>query len=159
MDDPQKQLDGFLAKFTPQVEALARDLLARMKARLPGASILVYDNYNALAIGFSPTEKSSQAVLSLAVYPRWVNLFFLQGARLPDPDELLRGSGGRIRHVRLHSAEAFDDAGLERLIAEAVARADPPFSPEAGRRLIIKSVLPNQRPRRPSRLAPAAAAG
>jgi hypothetical protein len=159
MDDAQRRLDGFLAKFSPEVEALARALLARMRARLPGATIIVYDNYNALAIGFGPSEKASHAVLSLAVYPRWVNLFFLRGVGLPDPGGLLKGSGSRVRHVRLHSAEDLVDPCLERLVAEALARAEPPLDPAAEQRLVIRSELPNQRPRRPSRLAPGAAAG
>jgi hypothetical protein len=41
--------------------------LAKMRARLPGAVELVYDNYNALAIGFGPTERTSEAVFSIEV--------------------------------------------------------------------------------------------
>ena len=61
-----------------------------MKTRIPGAAILVYDNYNALAIGFGPNEKAGQAILSLAVMPRWVTLCFLWGVPLSDPRKLLR---------------------------------------------------------------------
>jgi hypothetical protein len=157
MDDAQRQLDGFLAKFTPAVDALAHDLIARMRARLPGAAIIVYDNYNALAIGFGPTEKPSHAILSLAVMPRWVTLCFLHGVGLPDPHGLLRGEGTRVRHVRLHEPTAIDDPRIEALIAAAVARAEPPFDPAAGQRLVIKSVSAKQRPRRPPAAASAAA--
>ncbi|MGZ8285974.1 MAG: hypothetical protein ACXW27_00905 [Allosphingosinicella sp.] len=149
MDDAQSQLDGFLAKFTPEVDSLAHDLLARMRARLPGAAIIVYDNYNALAIGFGPSEKASHAVISLAVMPRWVTLCFLYGVALPDPHDVLRGEGARVRHVRLHAADALDDPHIEALIAEAVARSEPPFDTTAGQRLVIKSVSAKQRPRRP----------
>ncbi|HET9639453.1 MAG TPA: hypothetical protein VFP12_09630 [Allosphingosinicella sp.] len=149
MDDAQSRLDIFLARFTPEVEALARDLLARMRARLPGAAILVYDNYNSLAIGFGPTEKPSQAILSLAVFPRWVTLHFLHGADLPDPGQVLRGAGARVRHVRLHEPGALGDPRIEALIAAAAARAEPPFDPAAQSRLLIKSVSAKQRPRRP----------
>jgi hypothetical protein len=158
MDDAQSQLDGFLAKFTPEVDTLAHDLLARMRARLPGAAIIVYDNYNALAIGFGPTEKASHAILSLAVFPRWVTLCFLQGAGLPDPDGLLRGAGSRVRHVRLSSPDTLDDDRIEALIAGAVARSEPPFDPAAAQRLVIKSISAKQRPRRPAAEASAAAA-
>ncbi len=72
--DAQAQLDSFIDKFTPEVAALTRALLAKAKARIPGATILVYDNYNALAIGFGPSDKAGQAILSLAVMPRWVTL-------------------------------------------------------------------------------------
>ena len=54
----EKQLAGFLAKFTPEVAAQAEAILNRMRKRLPTALELVYDNYNALAIGFGPSEKS-----------------------------------------------------------------------------------------------------
>jgi hypothetical protein len=151
MDDAQSQLDAFLAKFTPEVDSLAHDLIARMRARLPGAAIIVYDNYNALAIGFGPSEKASHAILSLAVFPRWVTLCFLQGAGLPDPHGLLRGAGSRVRHVRLHDPAALDDPKIEALIEAAVARSEPPLDPAAEQRLVIKSISAKQRPRRPLR--------
>jgi hypothetical protein len=147
---PQAQLDTFIDKFTPEVAALTRALLAKMKGRIPGAQILVYDNYNALAIGFGPSEKAGQAVMSLAVMPRWVTLCFLYGATLPDPHKLLNGSGSRVRHVRLHTADAFDDPRIQDLIAAALDRCEPPFDPAQEQQLIIKSISAKQRPRRPA---------
>jgi hypothetical protein len=147
--DAQAQLDGFIDKFTPQVAALTRALLAKAKARIPGATIIVYDNYNALALGFGRSEKASEAVLSLAVMPRWVTLCFLHGKSLPDPHGLLKGEGSRVRHVRLHAAEAFDDPRVQALIAAALDRTDWPIDPEAEPRLIVKSISAKQRPRRP----------
>ena len=109
---PAAQLAGFLAKFTPEVAASARAALARMRKRLPGAIELVYDNYNALAIGFGPTERASDAVFSIAVFPRWVSLFFLQsGTELPDPNGLLKGTGTRVRHIVLESPADLDTSG------------------------------------------------
>lgn len=148
-DYAQKQLDGFIDKYTPEVAALTRALLERMKRRLPGSQILVYDNYNALAIGFGPSEKVASVIFSIAAYPRWASLFFLQGAGLADPDGLLQGSGSRVRHIRMPSAEAFDDPRVESLIDEALARADVPIDPAGDQKLIIKSVSAKQRPRRP----------
>ena len=147
--DAQIQLDSFIDKFTPEVAALTRQLFDKMKARVPGATILVYDNYNALAIGFGPSDKAGQAVLSLAVMPRWVTLCFLYGAGLPDPHRLLNGSGTRVRHIRLHASEAFDDARIQDLISAALNRCEPPIDESAEQRLIIKSISAKQRPRRP----------
>ena len=148
--DSQQQLDAFIDKFTPEVAALTRALLAKMKERIPGAAILVYDNYNALAIGFGPSERAGQAVLSLAVMPRWVTLCFLYGAGLPDTHRLLKGSGSRVRNIRLHTAEAFADPRLQDLITEALERCEPPINPARKHQLIIKSISANQRPRRPA---------
>jgi hypothetical protein len=148
--EAEAQLDSFIDKFTPGVAALTRALLSKMKARVPGATILVYDNYNALAIGFGPNEKAGQAVLSLAVMPRWVTLCFLRGVGLPDPRRLLKGSGSRVRHVRLLTSESFDDAAVQDLITAALERAEPPIDPAARQQLIIKSISAKQRARRPS---------
>lgn len=147
--DAQAQLDGFIDKFTPEVAALTRTLLAKMKARVPGAVIPVYDNYNALAIGFGPTDRVKDVVLSLAVMPRWVTLCFVWGVHLSDPDGLLNGGGNQIRHVRLMTEEALDDPRIEALIVQALANADQPIDPEKPHRLVIKSISAKQRPRRP----------
>ena len=149
MDDAQARLDGFIDKFTPEVAALTRALLERMKARIPGAVIPVYDNYNALAIGFGPSDRVKDIVLSLAVMPRWVTLCFMWGVRLADPHHLLKGEGSQIRHVRLHSPDALDDPRILAFIAEALANAERPIDPTEPHRLVIKSVSAKQRARRP----------
>jgi len=147
---PQLQLDGFIDRFTPDVAAQARRVLARMQARLPGAVQLVYDNYNALAIGFAPLRKPSTAVMSVAIYPRGVMLYFLTGASLPDPDGLLKGSGTKGRHIPDADESMFDDAPVVALIDAAVARANPPFRSDAQGELVIQSISARQRPRRPA---------
>src|SRR6202521_3079853 len=137
---PARQLASFLAKFEPSVAASARAALSRLRKRLPGATEIVYDNYNALAVGFGPGDRPSEAIFSIVVYPRWVSLFFLQGARLKDPAKLLRGSGTKVRHIVLREA---DDIGLRQvddLIAAALAAAVRPIDAKAQRQLIIKSV-------------------
>ncbi len=149
MPTPAQQLAVFLAKFDPAVARIARGALTRLRRRLPGATELVYDNYNALAIGFAPGEKTSEAIFSIAVYPRWVSLFFLQAKGLPDPARRLRGSGKKVRHVVLGGASDLDAPEIEALIRAALARATVPLQRGGKRRLVIKSVSARQRPRRP----------
>ena len=120
---PAKQLDRFIARYSTEVARLARQVLAVMRRRLPGATELVYDNYNALAIGFGASDRSSEAVFSIALYPRWVSLFFLDGARLSDPDRLLKGSGSTVRHIMLMSASRLDEPGVQSLMSQALERA------------------------------------
>ncbi|MCA1816138.1 MAG: DUF1801 domain-containing protein [Acidobacteria bacterium] len=146
---PEEQLEGFFKKYTPEVGALAREALARLRARLPGACELVYDNYNALVVGFSPTERASDAVLSVALYPRWVTLFFLNGARLDDPSGLLRGEGKVARHIVLASADDLDKPAVRSLVSRAIKLSEKKFDKTAASRLVVKSVSAKQRPRRP----------
>jgi hypothetical protein len=149
---PQARLEAFLKKFTPAVAADARAALKRMRRLVPGAVELVYDNYNALAIGFAPSERASEAVMSIAVFPRWVTLCFLQnGPKLSDPNRLLKGSGSRVRSIPLESAADLDTPPIRALIAQALDRATVPIDASARRRLVIKSISAKQRPRRPPR--------
>jgi hypothetical protein len=146
---PEQQLASFIAKFNPEVASVVQSTLTAMRKRYPTAIELVYDNYNALAIGFGPTERPSEAIFSIAVFPRWVSLFFLQANGLPDPDKILRGSGRVARHIRLPSAATLDELSVKNMMREAAARAAIPFAPRGAPRLVIKSVSAKQRPRRP----------
>jgi hypothetical protein len=147
---PARQLAGFLSRYTPEVRAVAKSALATMRRSLPGATELVYDNYNALAIGFGPSDRASEAVFSIALYPRWVSLFFLQGARLEDPHRRLKGAGSRVRHVVLETASVLDEPEVRKLMAQALERAAVPIDPKARQRTIVKAVSARQRPRRPT---------
>ena len=142
------RLAGFMAEYTPEVRAVGRAALARMRARVPAAVQLVYDNYNGLVIAFGPSERASDAVLSIVLYPRWVTLFFADGARLRDPTKRLRGAGKRFRHVVLEGAWTLDDSDVRALVTQALARAKAPIGRGRGR-IVVKSVSPKRRPRRP----------
>ena len=149
-DSPEKQLASFLAKYSPEIAGLARAARRKMRQRYPTALELVYDNYNALAIGYAPSERASEGIFSIALFPRWVSLFFLQAKGLPDPQKKLQGSGNVAKHIVLPSPESLDDPAISSLMQEAIARAAIPFNPRGKHRLIIKSVSEKQRPRRPS---------
>ena len=150
MPTPEAQLATMIARYAPEVASLGTAAIRRLRADLPNAFALVYDNYNALAVGFSPSEKSSHGIFSIALYPRWVSLFFLQGAGLADPDGLLKGSGSTVRHIVLGGIEDFDQPDIRALMETALASAKRPLDPEVQGRLIIKSISAKQRPRRPS---------
>jgi hypothetical protein len=147
----ERQIDGFLAKYTAEMIAAGSEARAKMRARLPGGVEFVYDNYNALVFGFGPTERPSEAVLSLALMPRWVTLCFLKGASMSDPKNLLKGSGSTVRNLRLESPAMLDDADVRALIDQAIRGAVPSYSgTTTPPRTIVKSVSAKQRPRRPS---------
>ena len=149
-ETPARQLEGFLAKYTPEMVRATKQSLSRMRKQVPGATELVYDNYNALVIGFGPGERASEAVFSIVSFPRWVTLCFLQGRGLADPHGLLKGNGSRVRNIRLESPATLDRPEVRALLAEALLNAKRPIDPAQPRRLIIKSISVKQRPRRPS---------
>ena len=145
---PEKQLAGFIAKFTPEMAARIREARKKMRDRIPRALELVYDNYNFFVIGYGPSEKASEAIFSLAAQAKGLSLCFLQGAGLPDPKGLLKGSGNVVRSLRLETAATLDQADVRALMKTALAEAKAPLDPKGAHRLVIKSVSAKQRPRR-----------
>jgi hypothetical protein len=150
---PQEQLDGFLAKYTPEIAAKTKTVIAKLRRRLPGMIQLVYDNYNGLVVAFGPTERASDVVFSIVAYPKWINLFFLRnGPRLPDPEKLLKGSGTKVRHILVDSPSDLDKPAIQALISEALAQSDTVAGSASKSRIVIKSISAKQRPRRPSKV-------
>ena len=145
-----KQVAGFIAKFDPAIAKLAQACRAEIRKRYPSANELVYDNYNALAIGYSPTEKTSECVFSLAVYPRGVSLYFMYGRSLPDPNRLLQGNGTQGAFIRLEDLKTLDDSQVKDLLERAVKRQKPSFAVNGRGHTVVKSISAKQRPRRPS---------
>ncbi|HEX4961674.1 MAG TPA: DUF1801 domain-containing protein [Thermoanaerobaculia bacterium] len=145
----ERQIAAFLAKYTPEIAASLQACRTKLHALFPRGYELVYDNYNALVFGFAPSERTSEAVLSIAGYPRWLTLFFLKGTTLDDPEALLQGGGAQVRGIQLGSPEDIDKPAVRALIdqarkpIEAELAAAPPLSS------IVKSVSAKQRPRRP----------
>ena len=134
----ESQIAVFLGKYTPAIEALLREARTRLRAMFPRGFELVYDNYNALVFGISPTERTSDALLSVAGYPKWVTLYFLHGASLDDPNGLLEGQGKQVRGVRLRDPGTINAPEVEALIAQAVLPHESAFLAAPGLTTIVK---------------------
>jgi hypothetical protein len=144
---PEVQLRSFVARFDRVNQSLIRAARRILRKRLPMATELVYDNYNFFVIGYSPTERPSDSILSIAAGANGVGLCFIRGARLPDPKKILLGSGNQTRFIRLPSAAVLDRPEVKALITAALAQAKP--MPTTGRgKLVIRSISAKQRPRR-----------
>jgi hypothetical protein len=147
-------LDVFIARYTPEIGALIRSCIARLRARLPGAIELVYDNYNGLVIGYGPTERPSEALFSIVAYWGRVSLCFIQGVKLVkaggDPDGLLQGDGKQVRFIRLTTAAVLGTRGVRGLITRSMAQSPKKVDKKLPIRTIVRAVSAKQRPRRPS---------
>ncbi|SCX58795.1 DUF1801 domain-containing protein [Variovorax sp. EL159] len=146
--DHEPQIATFLAKYSPVVEAQLRDARQRLRAFFPRGFELVFDNYNALVFGISPTDQASDAFISIAGYPRWVTLFFLDGAALDDPAGLLEGTGKQVRSIRLQAPSQMNTPEVEALIAQAVLAHRQGLLAAPALSTMVKTVVARQRPRR-----------
>jgi hypothetical protein len=146
--DAETRLKGFIDKFEPAQQALIRAARKSLRKRLPTAHELVYDNYNFFVIGYGPTERPSDAILSLTGAAKGVGLCFIHGASLPDPQKILLGSGNQTRFIRVDSVEVLARPAVEALIKAAIAKAKTPLPSKGRGSLIIRSVSSKQRPRK-----------
>ena len=144
----EAQLRSFIEKFEPKDQRLIRALRSAVRKRFPTANELVWDNYNFFVIGYSPTERPTDSIVSIAARANGVGLCFIHGAGLPDPKKLLVGSGKQTRFVRVESANLLAHPDVEALVAAAIDRAKTPLAARGRGRLIIRSVAAKQRPRR-----------
>jgi hypothetical protein len=144
----KQQLDSFLARYNPPIAALGRAAMARIRRMFPRAVVMVYDNYNALVIGFGPGERASEAAFSIALYPKWVRLFFLEGVTLPDPARKLEGTGKQVRSLVLSGVDLLDQPEVVTLLGLAASQAGIQTGPTPAGKIVIKSVSAKQRPRK-----------
>ncbi len=147
-DSPDDQLDSFFDKYESAIAALARACRGAMRKRMPTANELVYDNYQFLAIGYSPTERTSECIVSLAINKHGVALSFYYGATLDDPDGVLLGTGKQSRFIRLPTASTLSEPVVEARIDAAIAQGAVPLPVGGKGKLIIKSISATQVPRR-----------
>src|SRR4051812_41073064 len=96
---PSTQLASFIGKFDAKNQTLIRSVRTALRKRLPSANELVYDNYNFFVIGYGPTERPSDCIISIAAGASGVGLCFIHGAKLPDPTGILKGSGNQTRFI------------------------------------------------------------
>lgn len=99
--------DDNLASHTPEVQAAARALEAAIREALPDV-VVQYDPGNGL-LAFGRSMRMRDLLFALIPHAGWVNLQLAQGALLPNPDGLIEGTGKKIRHIKVRSADAARD--------------------------------------------------
>jgi len=135
------ELNRIIAKQPAEMARLTRAVLAKLRRRFPGATEMVYEKKNSLVIGFCPDDRASNVINSIAVYSKWINLYFFEGDALDDPEHLLQGSGTTVRSIRVTAATDLDRPAVKALMAQALKAADPPLTRGAKRRVIIRQSL------------------
>jgi hypothetical protein len=152
MNSTNAEIDiaGFLARYTPEIEAQLRGARAKLRRLFPRGFELVYDNYNALVFAICASARASDAIISIAGYPKWITLFLLRGTSLADPKGILEGEGNQVRSIRLADPKDLDKPEIKALIALAARPHKAELLAGPSLTTIVKSVSAKQRPRRPT---------
>jgi hypothetical protein len=87
----------------------------------PKANELIYDNYNALSLGWSLTDKVGHNICSIAIYRSNQNVHFgfYWGSELSDPDKILQGAGNQYRYILVTNKKKFPKEYIKKLVNES----------------------------------------
>jgi hypothetical protein len=111
--------DENLAAHAPDVQAAARALEAIIREELPDA-VVEYDPGNGL-LAFGRSMQMRGLLFALIPHAGWVNLQLADGALLPNPDGLIEGTGKKIRHIKVRTADAAASAGIREAVRAQLA--------------------------------------
>lgn len=141
------ELVEFLAPYPASTQELARGLRQKLVNILPPCIEIVWDATNAVGPSYGFTEKNADHFVHLPVYTKYVNIGFTLGAFLDDPEGRLKGSGAKIRHIKLTRVEDLDDPYLQGLVRQAVESAVQGPEPVEARSIVRVMDGPKRRPK------------
>ena len=113
-------IESWFATHPDELRRMAEPWFARMRRCGPDVRELMHDGLATACVGDVPFAYVGE-------YTAHANVGFFNGASLPDRAGLLQGSGKRMRHVKLKTGVAVDEAALDALVTaaydDAVARS------------------------------------
>lgn len=149
--EQKKELLGFLEPFSDDITDLVMWLRDFAWDLCPNANELIYDNYNAVAFGWSPTEKLGHTICSIAVgrSSKNVHFGFYWGNEISDPDKILLGKGNQYRYILVTDQKTFPKAYISKLVKQAypnaLTKVKDPKQIVSGQ-TIVKSISDKKRP-------------
>lgn len=115
-----QDLITFLKPFSNHEKEIALWLREFVWKLYPGSNELIYDNYNALAFGWSLSDRLGDTFCSIAVFGKeYVHFGFYRGADIPDYDKILLGNGSQYRYIKVFSKKDFPKEKIKRLVEYA----------------------------------------
>ncbi len=108
----------------------------------------MYEYHDFLVISYSPNERGYDGVFAIRAGANGIRLYLNRGKGLPDPENLLRGSGTQTRWIHMEGASTLVRPAVVCLIDEAIARNRVPFAPTGRGPVVIRSESAKKRQRR-----------
>ncbi len=123
--DQKADLLKFLAVFDEPTRELVLWLREFVWDLYPKTNELIYDNYNALAFGWSPTDRVGHTFCSVAVgrTSKNVHFGFYWGSEIADPEKMLLGKGNQYRYILVKNKDDFPKTYIKKLVKEAYANS------------------------------------
>ena len=131
------QLNKIIEPYDEGIKKLTIELRDFITDLVPQANELIWDNYNAVAMAYSKSEKLKDAFCHISVYAKHVNFGFNRGVELTKTNIKLNGKGKLIRHLSVKNFQSFPKEDIKNMIWEAVG-----ISEKLNNKLIINNAQP-----------------
>jgi hypothetical protein len=113
------ELNRFLQPYPDAIREIVLWLREFVWDLYPNANELIYDNYNALALGWSLSDKASHLFCNIAVYSKYVHFGFYYGSQIGDPEKILLGKGNQYRYIIVKTKTDLPKTYIKKLLKEA----------------------------------------
>src|SRR6476659_2016202 len=117
----KNELIKFLGVFEDPTQELVLWLRDFVWNLYPKSNELIYDNYNALAFGWSPTDRVGHVFCNIAIGRTSLNIQFgfYWGSQIADPEKKLMGQGNQYRYFLVKNKKEFPATYMKKLLKEA----------------------------------------
>ena len=114
-------IEAFFAGYSSEVQAICRTLRTMVRSGMPEAKEVLFARHN--HTGYLFTESMHDRVCDICPLKDYVRLGFDYGGYLADPEQMLEGTGKRMRHVKVRTVKEAENPALKHLVEAAWAYA------------------------------------
>ena len=100
-----EQITSLLRSKTPMVRRLYLDIHLLLLETLPNVVFSIDAKDGQMGYGARQYGYDGWGMAALSAHKQWVSLYFMAGADLEVGNEMLEGSGKKMRHIKLRSPE------------------------------------------------------
>lgn len=119
MNETERHIENLFLPLPSGLAELAQQLRLFLKKETRPTRELVFSSYNSINIGYGFTDKAWDCYCGIIIYSKHINISFPSGAELPDPEKLLRGTGSRVRHLRIENFDTIKQPAVLALLKQA----------------------------------------
>lgn len=110
-------LENFLADIPFELRGLVHQTRALILAVMPETIEQLDPSIRMIAYGVDRSYKG--LICSITIFKSYINIMLAQGASLPDPDGLLKGTGKLARHIRIEKSSELENPGVRAMLETA----------------------------------------
>jgi len=119
---PPKDLLDLLKSYDRGIQELTLALRELILEEMAPCCESIYEVY-IIALHYGPTGRMKDGICYIGVMKNHINLGFLRGSEMADPQRILEGTGKQLRHIKIRNLEDLFRPAIRTYLQEACERA------------------------------------